>query len=162
MEIRCSDGHILNSDVFTGVGCLGHEYNLELKDDAVPVVHPPRRVPLAYRDKLKTTLNDLVKRNIIAPVTSPTDWVSSLVIPEKKNKDLRLCIDPKDLNKNVKRSHYPLPTFDEIVPDLNKAKIFSTFDARNGFWQIKLTEKSSYYTTFNTPFDRYRWLRLPF
>ena len=91
------------------------EYNLELKDDAVPVVHPPRRVPLSYRDKLKTTLNDLVKRNIIAPVTSPTDWVSSLVIAEKKN--LRLCIDPKDLNKNVKRSHYQLPTFDEIVPD---------------------------------------------
>ena len=51
-----------------------------------------------------------------------------------------------------------------MIPELHNAKVFSTFDARSGFWQIKLTEKSSYLTTFrfNTPFGRYRWLRLPF
>ena len=54
----------------------------------------------------------------------PTDWVSSLVVIEKKNKQLRLCIDPKDLNKHLKRSHYPLQTFEEIIPDLHNAKVF--------------------------------------
>ncbi len=33
------------------------------------------------------------------------------------------------------------------------------FQARNGFWHIKLEEESSYLTTFNTPFGRYRWKR---
>ena len=111
---------------------------------------------------MKEELTQLVEKKIIEKVTEPTDWVSSLVVVEKKNGKLRLCIDPKDLNKNLKRSHYPLPTFEEIVPELHNAKIFSTFDARSGFWQIKLTEESSYLTTFNTPFGRYRWLRLPF
>ena len=104
----------------------------------------------------------MVKQEIIAPVDRPTDWVSSLVVVQKKNKKLRLCIDPKDLNKNIKRAHYPLPTFDQIIPDLNKAKVFSTFDARSGFWQIKLEAESSFLTAFNTPFGRYRWLRMPF
>ena len=141
---------------------MGADYNIVLKKDALPVIHPPRRVPLALQEKLRKTLNDLVNKKVITPVVTPTDWVSSLVITEKKNKELRLYLDPKDLNKSIKRSHYPLPTFEEIVPDLKEAKVFSTFDARNGFWQIKLSEKSSHYTTFNTPFGRYRWLRLPF
>ena len=99
---------------------------------------------------------------MIAKVKEPTDWVSSIVVVEKKNGKLRICIDPKDLNENLKRAHYPLPTFEEILPELGGARVFSTFDARNGYWQIKLTDDSSYLTTFNSPFGRYRWLRMPF
>ena len=76
----------------------------------------------------------MVEQGVIAAVKEPTDWVSSLVVAQKKNGKLRLCLDPRDLNKHLKRSHYPLPTFDEILPDLRSAKVFSTFDARNGFW----------------------------
>ena len=141
---------------------MGQEYDLTLKESAVPCVHAPRWVPLALKDALKTQLDDMVKNEVISPVKEPTDWVSSLVVVEKKNKKLRICIDPRDLNKHIKRSHYPLPTFDHIVPDLQNAKVFSTFDARNGYWQVKLTERSSFLTTFNTPFGRYRWLRMPF
>ena len=45
---------------------------------------------------------------------------------------------------------------------LHGAKVFSLLDVRSGFWQVKLDEPSSYLTTFNTPFGRYRWKRLPF
>jgi len=98
---------------------------------------------------------------IIAPVQCPTDWVSSLVVVEKGNK-LRVCIDPKDLNKAIMRPHYALPTIDDIAPKLSKAKVFTILDAKDGFWQVKLSEKASYLTTFNTPYGRYRWLRMPF
>lgn len=50
----------------------------------------------------------------------------------------------------------------ELLPELTKAKVFSTFDVKNGFWNIQLDEASSKSTTFNIPFGRYRWLRLPF
>jgi len=60
------------------------------------------------------------------------------------------------------RPHYALPTIEDIAPDLSGAKVFSVIDAKNGFWQIKLSEESSYLTTFNTPYGRYRWLRMPF
>lgn len=47
-------------------------------------------------------------------------------------------------------------------PNLIGARYFSKLDARSGYWAIKLTEKSSHLTSFNTPFGRYRFLRMPF
>ena len=61
-----------------------------------------------------------------------------------------------------KRSHYPLPTVDDVTSRLTKAKVFGVMDAKSAFWQVKLTESSSYYITFNTSFVRFRWLRMPF
>ena len=98
---------------------------------------------------------------VLTKITEPNDWISSHVVVRKGRK-LRLCIDPKDLNKALKRSHYPIPTIEEILPELSKAKVFSVADAKNGFWQVKLDQKSSFLTTFWTPFGRYRWLRMPF
>jgi hypothetical protein len=46
---------------------------------------------------------------------------------------IRLCIDPKPLNKALKRNHYPTPTIGEILPELSKARLFSVLDAKNGF-----------------------------
>ena len=56
----------------------------------------------------------------------------------------------------------PLPTVDDILPELAKARCFSVLDAKNGFWHVTLDEESSYATTFGTPWGRYRWLRMPF
>lgn len=80
----------------------------------------------------------------------------------KKPGTLRICVDLKDLNKATKRSHYIMPTLEDILPNLADAKVFSVLDAREGFWHIKLDEHNSYLTTFWTLFERYRLLRLPF
>ena len=68
----------------------------------------------------------------------------------------------KHLNKAIKREHHPIPILDQITPKLTGAKLFSKLNARNGYWNVKLDEESSYLTTFNTPFGRYRFLRMPF
>ena len=60
------------------------------------------------------------------------------------------------------RSHYPLPTIEEVTTRLTNAKVFSVLDAKTGFWQVKLTDASSYLTIFNTPFGHYWWRRMPF
>jgi len=71
-------------------------------------------------------------------VSTPTDWVSSIVIVKKNKSDIRICLDPTDLNKAIKRPHFPLPTIEEVIADLNSAKVFSTLDAKSGFWQVEL------------------------
>ena len=66
------------------------------------------------------------------------------------------------MNKVIHRPHYPLKTLSDILPELSGARYFTKLDARSGYWTIKLDNDSSYLTTFNTPYGRYRFLRLPF
>ena len=92
----------------------------------------------------------------------PTNWVSSMVVVKKPNGKIRVCLDPRELNKAIKRQHYKLPTREEIMAKFSNAKVFTKLDASQGFWQMKLDEESSYLTTFTTPFGRFRYKRLPF
>lgn len=151
------------ADVFKGIGLFPGECTIHIDPSAVPVIHPPRRVPLALRDRLRDELKNMERQQIITKVTEPTEWVNSMVAAEKpRTGELRVCLDPKDLNKVIKRPHYPLPTLEDITSKLAGACYFSVMDARSGYWAIKLTEESSKLTTFNTVFGRYRFLRLPF
>ena len=43
------------------------------------------------------------KTRVIRKVDEPTEWVSSVVVVEKHNGELTICLDPKDLNKEIKR-----------------------------------------------------------
>ncbi|XP_063391344.1 uncharacterized protein K02A2.6-like [Cydia fagiglandana] len=149
------------SDVFHGIGCLPGEYKIQLKSDAAPVIHAPRKLPFAIKDAVKNKLLEMEAQNIIAKVEGPSDWVSSITVVKKSNGDLRICLDPKELNNAIKREHFRLPTIDEIVSNLSGARYFSTLDASSGFWQVRLDETSRY-CTFNTPFGRYKFLRMPY
>ena len=150
-------------DVFGDeIGCLPGEFDIKIDENATPVVHPPRSVPAPLRDKVKQELERLENANIIKKVTEPTPWVSSMVVVSKKDKDrVRICIDPSDLNKAIQREHFPMNNIDDIATRLSGSRYFSTLDANMGYFQIKLSERSSYLTTFNTPFGRYRMLRMP-
>ena len=150
-------------DVFKGIGLFPGEYHIKIDETVSPVVNPPRRIPQALHSRVKDELDRMEKLEIVAKVDEPTDWVNSIVIVEKpQTKSLRICIDPKSLNSAIKREHYRTRTIDDLLHKLKGAKIFSKVDARSGYWNVKLSKDSSYLTTFNTPFGRYRFLRLPF
>ena len=163
-RIDVIDDSILSSygDVFQGIGEMRHEYCIQYDKTVRPVVHPPRKVPAALRENLQKELERMETEGIIEKVDHPTDWVSSLVIVEKRTGGLRLCLDPRDLNKAVRREHWQLPTIEEIASRQSGNKIFSVLDATSAFWQIKLDPSCTDLTTFNTPFGRYKFLRLPF
>ena len=97
------------ADVFSGEGKMEGTLHLEVDETVSPVILPPRRVPVAMKQPLKDELTRLQEMGVIAEVDTPTDWVSSMVIVKKKSGKIRLCIDPKPLNKALKRSHYMLP-----------------------------------------------------
>ena len=94
------------------------------------------------KDRLKAKIDDLEQRKIIEKVECPTPWINSMVTMVKPNK-LRICINPKDLNKAIKRPNYQMLILDEILPNLANAKVFSVLDAKDGFHQVKLDESSS-------------------
>ena len=149
-------------DVFEGLGYMPQEHRIEIQPVTAVVVHPPGRVPFSLHGKLKETLDRLEKNGVIARVDRPTDWVNSLVIAEKKDGNLRLCLDPRDLNKVINCEHYKIPTAEEIASKLAGKSVFSILDEKDEFWQIPLDEESSFLCTFNSSFGRYRFLRCPF
>ena len=63
-----------------GVAKLPGEYYMELDETVKPVQHPPRLVPVAIREHLQETLEDLESQEIVARVTTPTPWSSSMVL----------------------------------------------------------------------------------
>ena len=67
----------------------------------------PDKFPAAMQDKLKTELSHLESLGIIEKVVTLTKWVNSMVMVERKDGSIRLCIDPVDLNKSIKQPHYP-------------------------------------------------------
>ena len=73
-----------------------------------------------------------------------------------------MCLDPRDLNKAIRREQYRIPTAEDIASRLSGKKLFSIVDEKDGFWQVNLDEESSDLCTFNTPFGRYKFLRMPF
>ena len=104
----------------------------------------------------------MVDQGIIAPVTDPMEWVSSLTYPQKPDGSLHICLDPKDLNKAIIWEHYKAPTLDEITHRLSGAKVFSKLDAKDGFWSIHLDTPSSFLTIFNTHKGCYQFFHMPF
>ena len=110
---------------------------------------------------MKMELEKQVTKGVLTPVSEPPGWVNSMVVAAKRNGDIRICINPKDLNKALKREHFQIHTKEEVLAKMAGARYFSKMDAKSGFRQIRLDKNSSLMTTFNTPFGRYRYYRLP-
>lgn len=78
---------------------------IQLKKNAQPVVHAPRRFPAPLREKLKQELERMTSLGVIEKVEKPTEWVNSMVCVKKSNSDLHVCMDP---NVNIQREHYQI------------------------------------------------------
>ena len=111
---------------------------------------------------VKAKLDQLVQAGVIAPVTEAIDWVNPMVVIPKPNGKIRLCIDLQRLNKYVCHPYHPSKSSAEAISNISSSsKIFSTLDATKGYWQVPLEKESQDFTTFITPFGRFKFLRAP-
>ena len=143
----------------------GPTMDIQLQPDATAsCIYTPRPIPYAYRDQVKTQLDDMVANGIIEPVSSPSEWCHPVVIvPKKGTNEKRLTVDFKKLNDRVLRPAHPMRTWiqHQVVAGVGSAKFFTKLDARHGYWQIPHSDQAQPLTTFITPFGRYRLLRNP-
>lgn len=152
------------ADLFTDeLGDLPVTYSMKVDPNVTPVVSPPRRVPAAMQKKVEQELQRMKELKVIVPVDEPTEWVSNMVATHKKETgDVRICIDPRNLNQALMRPHHPMRTVEEVAAQMSGATIFSVLDAKSSFWQVRLDEASSLRTTFTTPYGRFKFLKMPF
>ncbi|GFR11387.1 reverse transcriptase domain-containing protein [Trichonephila clavata] len=120
------------ADAFTGTGRLRRIVKIKLKENSVPHIAAPHKVPLSIHNKVKEELNNMLEAGIISKVEEPTEWVSNMVVIDSSKK-LRICLDLRPLNEAIQRPHYPIPTADALVTKLQGRKRFTILDAKMVF-----------------------------
>ena len=143
---------------FNCISDMSGEYDIKTDLTVLPVQHGRCKVPIKYKDEIEKELGEMVQQEIIAKQTEPTPWVSSLMYPKKTNGKLRICLNPKDLNKAIIRENHKAPTLEEIAHILTGATKFSKVDGNKAFFGMHLTKDASLLMTFNTHLGWYRFL----
>ncbi|KAK9703504.1 RNase H-like domain found in reverse transcriptase [Popillia japonica] len=173
-----------------GIGNLkNYQVKLHIDNTVTPVAQTNRRIPFHLRNKVEIELNRLLMEGIIEKATEPTNWISpavivpkphdpvspTVIVPKPHDPDaIRLCIDMRAANKAIKRVDMRAankaikrvrnitPTTDDIITQLNGAKVFSKIDLKEGYHQLTLAEESRHITAFATHIGIFRYKRLNF
>uniref|UniRef100_A0A8C6TVK3 ribonuclease H n=1 Tax=Neogobius melanostomus TaxID=47308 RepID=A0A8C6TVK3_9GOBI len=142
------------------IGCTNLvEHEVPLLDDA-PVRQRYRRLPPSQYEQVKAHIQELLNSGIIQPSSSP--YASPIVIVQKKDGSMRLCVDYRLLNAKTRKDAYPLPRIEESLDALGGARWFSTLDLASGYNQVPIAEKDKAKTAFCTPFGLFEFNRMPF
>ena len=155
------DLQALYPNSFDRIGDMYGEYDIKIDPQVPPVQHGRCKVPIEHKAEIEKELNEMVHQGIIAKQTEPTPWVSSLTYPKKPNGKLRICLNPKDLNKAIIRENHKAPTLEEIAHVLTGATRFSKVDGNKAFFGMHLTEQASLLMMFNMHLSRYHFSMCP-
>ncbi|GBG85562.1 hypothetical protein CBR_g40200 [Chara braunii] len=135
-------------------------HGITLEDGAVP----PRGCIYCMSEEelqvLRAQLDDLLAKGWIRPSCSP--YGAPVLFVQKKNKDLRLCIDYRKLNAQTIKNAGPLPRIDDLLERLGGAKYFSKLDLKSEYHQIEIQPRDRYKTAFKTRYGHFEWIVMPF
>ena len=165
------------ADVFTAIGKFpGLPYKFQLKPNAKPTIHAPRKVPIHLQDTFHEEIRNLEALGILEETKDVTEWVNGFVIMEKKlpinsnnshspghsmNKKLRICLDPRDLNEALERKPYYTCSIEEIMGKFHGMTRFTIADFNKGYWMVELDPESRKYTMMVLDIGRFQWTQLP-
>ena len=66
-------------------------------------------------------------------VTPYPQWVANVVPIPKKDEKVHMCVDYRDLNREIPKDDFPLPHIDVLVDNTTQNKIFSFIDSFSGY-----------------------------
>ena len=143
---------------FDRLGSLKGAYNIRVDPTVKPATHARRKVPIESKEAIDKELDYLIEEKIITEQVKPTPWVSSVTFPRKPNGEVRVCLDPRNLNKAIIREHHKPMTVEEIAYELARATVYKKADALKAFLQIHLTHEAFLLTMFNSHRERLQFL----
>ena len=143
---------------------IGKPIKVQVREDAIPVIQPARRIPLHYIGRLEDELKKMLKEDIIEgpiDVEEPGTFLSNLVITDKKDSDrIRVTLDCQAVNKFIYATHETIPSSDELRHSLKGNDRFSTLDMTNCYYQFEIEEDARKLYAFRTPWGIYRYKRM--
>jgi hypothetical protein len=136
------------------------EFKIELQPDTALIAKAPYKMSPMELKELNIQLQGLLDKGYIHPSISP--WGCSALFVEKKDKELRLCVDYHPLNAVTIKNKYPLPRIDIMFDQLTGAQVFSKIDLHSGYHQIKIGAKDILKTAFTTRYGLFEYLVMSF
>ena len=152
----------LYPNLFDRLGSLKGAYNIRVDPTVKPATHGRRKVPIESKEAIDKELDYLIEEEIITEQVEPTPWVSSVTFLRKPNGEVRVCLDPSNLNKAIIREHHKPMMVEEIAHELAGATVYTKADALMAFLQIHLMHEASLLTMFNSHRGWLRFLQMPF
>ena len=152
----------LYPNLFDRLGSLKGAYNIRVDPTVKPATHARRKVPSESKEAIDKELDYLIEEEIITEQVEPAPLVSSVTFPRKPNGEVRVCLDPSNLNKAIIREHHKPMTVEEIAHELAGATVYTKADALKAFLQIHLMHKASLLTMFNSHRGCLQFLWMPF
>ena len=151
--------HEKYKDLFQGIGHFKCQpISIEMQEGSTPIRKPARKVPLALHEKFKQEIDLMVKGGILMEVTpemSTPEWLNSFVIVKKPNSNLRVCLDPTDLNKHIIHPVCNMRTLEEIINMLKCSMSFAVFNSTKSFFHVTLDCESKQLTAMLTQIGIY-------
>ncbi|KAL0313516.1 UNVERIFIED_CONTAM: Retrovirus-related Pol polyprotein from transposon opus [Sesamum radiatum] len=98
---------------------------------------------------IEVEINKLIEVGFIRELKYPT-WISSIVPVRKKNRQIRVCIDFRDLNSGCSKDDFPLPITELMIDSTTGHEALSFMDGSSGYHQICMVPKDEDLTTFCT------------
>ncbi len=107
---------------------------------AHPVRLPPYRLPQAYHAEVEQELQEMLAQDIIE--ASHSEWAAPILLVNKKDGGLRLCVDYRRLNGVSVSDAYPMPRIEDMIDQLGEASFITTIDLTRGYRQVPVAEAS--------------------
>ena len=125
-----------------------------------PVSQKPYPIAMKHCQWVKDEIEKLLAAKVIC--TSCSSWTAPIIVVPKGNGGKCLVIDYRALNKVTRKFTWPMPKVEDIFSKLNRATYFTILDLRAGYHHIPLDKPSIPKTTFNSPFGKFEYVKVPF
>jgi hypothetical protein len=132
-----------------------------LKEETKPLRKKIRQIKPMLLPITEKEVKKLLDAKIIIPLRY-SEWVANLVPVRKKNGEIRLCVDFRNLNRRSKKDHYPLPNMEHILQRVTSSSMMSIIDGFYGYNQIYVLPEDREKTTFTTPWGTFIYAKMPF
>lgn len=136
-------------------------HKLKIKEDVIPVKQAPRRMRVELEEQVIAETRKLIDASFVREEEN-ADWIASIIPVKKKNGQICICVDFRDLNKACPKDDFPLPVTEVIVDHTSSFEVFSFMDGSSRYNQIKMNIGDQKHTAFRTPIGIYYYKLMPF
>ena len=136
------------------------DHHIPLNPGAQPSNLRPYHVPHYQKDAMESIIKELLHNKEIHPSMSP--FSSPAVMVRKRDGGWRLCVDYRLLNAITVKNKFPMPVIEDLLDELHGTVIFTKFDLKSGYHQIRMAVPDIPKTAFKTHMGHYEYTVMPF